>query len=90
MDANHLYTEYVVPIKYKRSALSYGGAFKYWDRFTKLKKMSKIRKGTDIKVVANYNPNPDIVIMWTDSGAFLLDKKDFIKAMNDILDSWSD
>ena len=82
-----------IPIKYWRETLSYGNSFRYRDRFKmigKLKigksKVEDLLSETDIKLAAECNLNPDIILMWTHRGVYLLDRKDFEEAMVKIMD----
>ena len=78
--------EVKIPVKYKRDALSFGNGFKYWDRFKKIGKIKDIYKNTKITLAAEYTQNSDIILMWTQLGAYLLDRKDFEEGIQKIRD----
>lgn len=94
------FNDYIdAPIKYiRKSGLAYSNGFPYWDRFTKIKGMSKIYKNSSIKMAAQYNDNNDIILLWamdfnrgpdddpyrTKNVAVLLNRSDFESAINKI------
>lgn len=84
---------------YIRDKLSYAGGFKFWDRFTKIrvKGSSKLTQGdnTAFLLAAEYNPNPDVVLVWVDSfkhktlygaenKALLMHRADFDNMINEL------
>lgn len=76
----------IIPIKYWRDTLAYGNGFKYWDRFKRIGKFNDLFGETDIKLAAECKLNRDIILMWTQRGVYLLDRKDFEEAIQKIKD----
>ena len=64
----------------RQGGLSYGNGFKYWDRFKKLTRFLPRHWSTNIRVAAEYIPNPDVVLVWADFPV-LMHKSDFEDAI---------